>query len=82
MFYLMEVTEYVDGTEKAKAVYEYEDETLAVGNFHTKLGGAMKNENYASELLIVTDDKSNIIKKDVFVRPAQPQPEPEVVEGE
>ena len=79
MYYLIEVTEYVDGTPKAKGIYEYEDETLAVGNFHTKLGGAMKNENYASELVIVTDDKSNIIVKDVFVRPAKVEPE---VEGE
>ena len=82
MYYLIEVTEYVDETPKAKGIYEYADETIAVGNFHAKLGGAMKNENYARELIIVTDDKSNIIKNDVFVRPAKPQPEPEVVEGE
>lgn len=74
----MEVTEYVDETPKAKGVYEYEDETLAIANFHTKLGGAMKNENYAREMVIVTDDKSNVIQNDVFVRPSKV----EEVEGE
>lgn len=50
-YYLMEITTYVDGTADSKGIYEYADKDLAIANFHSKMGGAMKNENYASEYL-------------------------------
>jgi len=50
-YYLIEITTYMDETPDAKGVYEYDNETDAIANFHSKMGGAMKNENYASEYL-------------------------------
>ena len=50
-YYLIEITTYMDETPDAKGIYSYDTETDAVANFHSKMGGAMKNENYASEYL-------------------------------
>ena len=50
-YYLVEITTYVDETPDSKGVYEYDNETDAIATFHSKMGGAMKNENYASEYL-------------------------------
>ena len=51
MFYLMEVTTYTDGTPKGKALYEYQTKTDVLAAFHKKLGGAMGNAKYESELV-------------------------------
>ena len=52
-YYLIEITTYVNDTPDAKGIYSYDSETDAVANFHSKMGGAMKNSNYASELVRV-----------------------------
>ena len=49
-FYLIEITTYTDGTKDSVGVYTYDDLTSALSNFHKKLGGAMGNEKYKSEL--------------------------------
>lgn len=76
-YYLLEVTNYNDGTATAKGVYEYDDENTAVANFHSKMGGAMKNDKYASELLMVISNTGYVVKSEYYVRPI-PMPEPEV----
>lgn len=68
MFYLIEITTYVDGTPTAKGVYGYETQTEAVANFHSKMGGAMKNANYASELVMVINNVGAVIASDYFAR--------------
>lgn len=79
MFHLVEITSYADSTPPAKGVYDYETEIETLAKFHKKLGGAMDNENYATELVVVMDEKGNIIAKDYFARHIEPQvtPEPE-----
>lgn len=74
-YYLIEITTYNNGTADAAGVYTYEDKDLAVANFHSKMGGAMKNENYASELLVVLSETGDTVKREYYVRPV-PQPEP------
>ena len=74
-FYLVEITTYEDGTPTAKAIYAYDNETDAVANFHNKMGGAMKNANYATELLIVLNENGGIVKDEQFVRDAAEEPE-------
>lgn len=58
----------------AKGIYEYDDRDLAVANFHSKMCGAMKNENYASELLQVIDENGKIVKTEKYVRPVTVEP--------
>ena len=49
----MEISNYTNGTAESRAVYAYDSKDEAVENFHKKLGGAMGNENYKSELIMV-----------------------------
>ena len=81
-YYLIEITTYVDETADAKGIYSYDSETDAVANFHSKLGAAMKNSNYASELVQVISGSGKVIKPaEYWVRPIEVTPEP-VVEPE
>ena len=52
-YYLMEISNYTNGTAESRAVYAYDSKDEAVANFHKKLGGAMGNENYKSELVMI-----------------------------
>lgn len=78
-YYLTEITTYNNGTADAKAVYEFDDPIVAEGKYHQKLGGAMVNENYATEQLILVNENNVVIKREpTFVRPVpEPEPEPE-----
>lgn len=83
MFYLVEVTEYMNETPSAKAVYSYESQDEAIARFHQKMGGAMLNENYATELLVVMNSTGKTVKTEYYARPVpapEPEPEPETVE--
>lgn len=75
--YLIEITTYVDGSPEGKGIYVYDTETDAVANFHSKMGGAMKNANYATELLIVINENGGIVKDEQFIRESEEEPEPE-----
>ena len=77
MYYLIEVTNYNDGTDVSKGMYEYATEMEAIANFHSKMSGAMKNEKYASELLTVMTNTGTVVKSEYWVRPIEePEPEP------
>lgn len=86
-FYVVEITTYNDGTPDAKGVYEYEDlddkaaETKAMASYHKKMGGAMDNEKYETELIIVSNSIGGILKVDYFNRNPQPEPTPEPTEA-
>ena len=73
-YYLIEITTYVDDTPDSKGVYEYDDKDLAIANFHSKMGGAMKNDNYASELVQVISGSGQVIKTEYWVRPVEVKP--------
>lgn len=76
MNYLIEVTNYNNGTPVAKGMYEYATEMEAIANFHSKMGGAMKNATYASELLMVVTNTGAVIKSEYWVRPIEAEEEP------
>lgn len=73
-YYLIEITTYVDDTPDSKGVYEYDDKDLAIANFHSKMGGAMKNDNYASELVQVISGSGQVVKTEYWVRPVEVKP--------
>lgn len=58
MYYLLlEVTTYNNNTPKSKGMYEYDTLEQATASFHKKMGGAMSNATYESELVkIITSD--------------------------
>lgn len=66
-WYLIEVAEG-DSKIAGKAVYEYENKSDAVANFHSKLGNAMKSELFTSELVMVINSKGELYMSEVFVR--------------
>lgn len=70
-FYLIEITRYVDNTPEAKGVYTYESENDAIANFHSKMGGAMKNTNYAFELCHVINEYGVVVRSETFERPVE-----------
>lgn len=79
MFYLIEIA---TGNEKiaGKAVYGYATQNEAVANFHGKLSAAMKSELFETELVMVIDDGGKVLKREKYVKPVQPTPEPEIEE--
>ena len=72
VYYLLEVTTYTDETPKAKGIYEYEDEISALAKFHQKLGGAMANEKFATELVQVVAGNGVVVATEFFERPVEP----------
>ena len=77
MFYLIEVTSYTDDTKDARAIYGYETQLEAIGTFHQKMGGAMKNEKFKTELLTVIDGRGATIAHDYFEREVEEEVIPE-----
>lgn len=72
MYYLIEITSYMDKDTVDKGIYSYTDRTLAIANFHSKMGGAMKNENYKSEMLMVIDERGGLQTYDYWHREIEP----------
>lgn len=64
MFYLIEITTKADKVEKG--IYQYDTRDDAVANFHTKMGGAMKNANYLAEMLMVIDERGGVVIYDYY----------------
>lgn len=70
-YYLIELTTYMDTTPDAKGIYGYATMDEAVANFHTKLGGAMKNANYKSECVVVITNTGTTVKSEYWARSAE-----------
>lgn len=66
-FYVIEIATG-DAKIAGKGMYEYDSESLAIANFHSKLGTAMKSDLYESDLVMVMDDNGFVIKQEKFVR--------------
>ena len=52
-YYLVEISNYMNKTAESRAVYAYDSKDEAIANFHIKLGNAVGDENYKSELVMV-----------------------------
>ena len=72
-YYLIEITTKASKVEKA--IYEYASRDEAVANFHTKMGGAMKNTDYLAEMLEVIDERGGVVIYDYYARQVE-EPEP------
>lgn len=75
MFYLIELTGKADKVEKG--IYAYDTRNEAIANFHTKMGGAMKKDDYLSEMLMVIDQYGAVQIYDYYTQVVDPEPEPE-----
>lgn len=67
MFYLIEITTKADKVEKG--IYSYDTRNDAVANFHTKMGGAMKNEGYLAEMLMVIGEMGDVVTYSYYQKP-------------
>lgn len=77
MFYLIEISKQKD-KDVSKAIYSYEDRDMAIGTFHNKLGGAMRNDTFISEMCMVVDERGGIIIYDYWEREIEPEEAEEV----
>ena len=68
MYYVIEITTYNNGTADAYGVYAKQTIDSAIATFHQKMSGAMRNENYASELCIVIDSFGATRRSEHWVR--------------
>jgi len=68
MYYVIEITKKTDSEKTEKGIYEYATQLEALGSFHKKLGGAMQNDTFASELVTVIDERGATLAHDYFVR--------------
>lgn len=81
MFYVIEITSYTDKDKVDKGIYSYETQLEALGSFHKKMGGAMTNDTFKTELLTVIDERGATLAHDYFVREIE-EPEPEEIPEE
>ena len=65
-YFLIEITKTAEKIEKG--VYEYDDETAVIANFHSKMGAAMKNESYLAETLIAIKQDGTYLASEYFER--------------
>lgn len=82
-YYLIELTTYNNGTNPAKAIYEFnslDGENSAMSSYYKKLGGSMDNPIYATEMLMVIDSTGSVCAYNYYVRPIEPEPTPEPTE--
>lgn len=75
-YYLIEISEG-DAKIAGKSIYEYEDKDLAIANFHTKMGNAMKSDLFSREQAMVINSANGVEKQEVWTRKVPPEPEPE-----
>lgn len=68
MFYLIEITKYTNQEKIDKAIYSYETQLEALGAFHKKMGGAMTNDTFKTEMLSVIAENGATLAHDYFVR--------------
>ena len=67
-FYVIEIANYNDGTAESKGMYGYATQEEAVATFHSKMGGAMKNDKYESELVMVINADGAVIRSEKWNR--------------
>lgn len=72
MYYLIEISNQKD-KETSKAIYSYEDRDMAVGTFHQKLGGAMRNDTFLNEMCMVIDERGGIQAYNYWEREIEPE---------
>lgn len=75
-YYLIEISEG-DSNIAGKGIYTYDTRDLAIANFHTKMGNAMKSALFSREQLMVINSANGVEKQEVWTRPVSPEPEPE-----
>lgn len=75
-YYLIEIAEG-DAKIAGKGIYQYADRDLAIANFHTKMGNAMKSALFSREQVMVINSANGVEKQEVWTRPVPPEPEPE-----
>lgn len=71
MFHLIEITTYTNKETVDKAIYSYSTQLEALGAFHKKMGGAMTNETFKTEMLTVIAENGATLAHDYFVRPVE-----------
>lgn len=68
MFYLVEITAYKDSTPVGKAIYGAYTKDEALAAFFQKMRGAIVNENYASEMCMIVDERGAVQRYEYWVR--------------
>lgn len=77
MFHLIEITTYTNKETIDKAVYSYATQLEALGSFHKKMGGAMTNDTFKTEMLTVIAENGATLAHDYFVREVEAEEEEE-----
>lgn len=72
MFYVVEISKKASEETESKSIYSYATSTEAVAIFHQKLGGAMKNEDFITEMVMVIDKQGAVITYEYFSREVEP----------
>ena len=68
MFYLIEITNYVDETPSGKGVYGYTNMDAATAAFHQKMAGAINNTNYRTELCMIISERGAVQRYEYWER--------------
>lgn len=66
--YVVEITDFNDGTKRKLGIYTFEDRNSAIASFHKKHGAAMDASNVERELTLVILADGSVIKDELFVR--------------
>jgi hypothetical protein len=66
---------YNDGKATKKAIYTYATETEAIGNYHTQVGGAMKDETVKHIMAKALNTDGGIYEECTWNRPVNAENE-------
>lgn len=72
--YLLVEVSRISG-KNSQGLYAYDEEVPAVAAFHQKLAGAMKNETYEVETVMVVDEYGAMVKCERYEKHEPEQPE-------
>lgn len=67
-YYVMEVTNYIDGSKPEVGVYAKDSKDDAFAMYHTKMGSMMKNGNCASELISIVNSAGGVEHSECWER--------------
>lgn len=69
-YFLIEISKLSTKETFEKGIYEYNTPNEAIAQFHKKLGGAMSNDTYEKELVMVINEIGGVLKTEHYEKEA------------
>lgn len=71
MFYMVLIQTFRDATPTAKALFDYADMDSAKAALFSTMASSMANENIASVMCEIINDRGGVLKHEIWERPTE-----------